>query len=451
MKKILSLVTIVLTIFLLQACPQPKPDKELQQAKEKLELAQKEEANVLAENEYKIAESNYQEATNLVEKGKNEEAKSKALISITNSEKAINLARKKKAENELSKLNTIVNESSELKMDVIYPEDYQNITNSYQTSLTLYNLSNYYDSYTNSKSILPQAESKLKELKDKWNTARTELNRAITRAERLKRIAKWLISEVQEIEELINQAKFSINEYKLNESIEKSQQANSKLDQLAAKLRDKNQQELERTGEKIKELKINKIELKFMYFSKNAEVKTVAYQKLKETEIKLALLYEETATPSKETESKSIKDMSTTELEEYKNKLEVELENIKEEIKTLYSKAQEDYNNANYEDSLENIDKVNELIEMYKTKLSELEIVKNEINKRKEIKEVKKIQEEKKYRVQPGDFLSKIATKLFKGQYWWWPKIFVSNKDKIKDPDLIEKDTELTIPEIPEE
>ncbi|MFN4245843.1 MAG: LysM peptidoglycan-binding domain-containing protein, partial [Brevinematia bacterium] len=119
--------------------------------------------------------------------------------------------------------------------------------------------------------------------------------------------------------------------------------------------------------------------------------------------------------------------------------------NLREEIKSLYSQAETNYNEGNYEDSLETLDKVNELLNLYSIKSSELAYVNNEINKRKEVKVTKK------YKIQPGDFLSKIATKLFKGQYWWWPKIFTANKDKISDPDLIDKDIEITIPEIPQE
>ena len=50
------------------------------------------------------------------------------------------------------------------------------------------------------------------------------------------------------------------------------------------------------------------------------------------------------------------------------------------------------------------------------------------------------------YVVQKGDSLSKIAT-TFYGSAKGWRRIFEANKDRIKDPDLIQPGWKLTIPE----
>lgn len=55
-------------------------------------------------------------------------------------------------------------------------------------------------------------------------------------------------------------------------------------------------------------------------------------------------------------------------------------------------------------------------------------------------------QEPKKYTVQKGDSLSKIA-KQFYGDANRWNDIFEANKDTISDPDLIHPGQELKIPE----
>jgi nucleoid-associated protein YgaU len=55
-------------------------------------------------------------------------------------------------------------------------------------------------------------------------------------------------------------------------------------------------------------------------------------------------------------------------------------------------------------------------------------------------------QEPKKYTVQKGDNLSKIA-KHFYGDANMWKEIFEANKDQIKDPDMIHPGQELKIPE----
>jgi nucleoid-associated protein YgaU len=47
--------------------------------------------------------------------------------------------------------------------------------------------------------------------------------------------------------------------------------------------------------------------------------------------------------------------------------------------------------------------------------------------------------------VQKGDSLSKIA-KQFYGNAGEWRKIFEANRDRIKDPDLIQPGWHLTIP-----
>jgi nucleoid-associated protein YgaU len=55
-------------------------------------------------------------------------------------------------------------------------------------------------------------------------------------------------------------------------------------------------------------------------------------------------------------------------------------------------------------------------------------------------------QEPKKYTVQKGDSLSKIA-KHFYGDANKWKEIFEANKDTINDPDMIHPGQELKIPE----
>jgi len=53
------------------------------------------------------------------------------------------------------------------------------------------------------------------------------------------------------------------------------------------------------------------------------------------------------------------------------------------------------------------------------------------------------------YTVQPRDSLSKIAKKKY-GNANLWKTIYESNKDRIKDPDLIQVGWELKIPAKPE-
>lgn len=55
-------------------------------------------------------------------------------------------------------------------------------------------------------------------------------------------------------------------------------------------------------------------------------------------------------------------------------------------------------------------------------------------------------QEPKKYTVQKGDSLSKIA-KQFLGNASKWNEIYEANKDTISDPDMIHPGQELKIPE----
>jgi nucleoid-associated protein YgaU len=54
------------------------------------------------------------------------------------------------------------------------------------------------------------------------------------------------------------------------------------------------------------------------------------------------------------------------------------------------------------------------------------------------------------YVVQKGDSLSKIA-KQFYGDTSAWRTIFDANRDRIKDPDMIQPGWKLTIPEIEDE
>jgi LysM repeat protein len=149
--------------------------------------------------------------------------------------------------------------------------------------------------------------------------------------------------------------------------------------------------------------------------------------------------------------------MTDEELTNYKSQLETDISNIKSQIRELYNSAQIDYSNGEYVRSLDTLDKVDELISQYNEKQDTYNKVLSEIDKRAKAKvvqqpvvqpkeEVKVTGTYKTYKVIKGDFLSRIATKLFNGGYWWWPKIFVLNKDKISDPDLIDEGQELKIP-----
>ncbi|MGC8766324.1 MAG: LysM peptidoglycan-binding domain-containing protein [Brevinematia bacterium] len=458
---ILILIFVSLGIFL-GGCPSPKPEQELNKAKEMLEMAQKEEAPVYAKSEFDTALVNYQDATNLVNKGNNDEAKKKALISITNSELSISKTRKSKAEQSLSKFDSLIKDSESLKMNIIYPDEYNKFSQGYTLSKSLYESSNYYDSYTNSTSILPQLEGKISELRDRWNTAKTELSNAISKIERLRRVAKWLSEDIMEIDNLISQSKEALDNAKLDDSIQKSREALEKINSLSSKLKDFNQQQLQKTDEKIKELKINKIKIIFMHFAKKVNISEISY-KLNETKMKLAILYDSPKNTSENTseeittnETRDVKSMSDDELNQYKTSLEQEISSLKEEIKTLYKEAEDDYNAGNYEDSLDKLDRVNILLDIYPLKQKELNKVLMEIDQRskkvvqvpkQEQKQVK-VETYKSYTVKKGDFLSKIASRLFNGEYWWWPKIFTLNKDKIKDPDLVEVGTELNLPNL---
>jgi Ca2+-transporting ATPase len=51
------------------------------------------------------------------------------------------------------------------------------------------------------------------------------------------------------------------------------------------------------------------------------------------------------------------------------------------------------------------------------------------------------------YVVQKGDTLSKIANKFY-GTTTQWPVIYEANRDRIKDPDLIQPGWSLTIPAV---
>lgn len=452
MKKLFFVTFIGILAFIISGCPSPKPEQELNKAKEMLELAQKEEAPIYAKSEFDNALKDYQEATNFVSKGNNDEAKKKALTSITNSENSITKTRKAKAEQSLSKFDSLIQESDSLKMSIIYPENYNKFSEGYKLSKSLYESSNYYDSYTNSSSILPEIENKVNELKNKWNTAKTELSNVIARIEKLKRIAKWLTDDVMEIENLINEAKIALDKAYLDESIQKSKEANEKINSLYPKLKDLNQQQLEQTDKKIKELKINKINIIFLHFARKANIQEVSL-KLQETKTKLALLYESQEIKSEvntNNNQKDLKPMSDEDLNQYKSSLEDEISNLKNKVKTLYKEAEDDYNNGNYEDSLDKLEELNNLLNIYSIRQSELNKVSMEIEQRNKKKIVIETKSpiSKTYTVNKGDFLSKIAGKLFKGEYWWWPKIFTSNKDKIKDPDIIDVGMELQIPDI---
>jgi nucleoid-associated protein YgaU len=79
-----------------------------------------------------------------------------------------------------------------------------------------------------------------------------------------------------------------------------------------------------------------------------------------------------------------------------------------------------------------------EQLEREKKSAEVAEKIRQQVKERAEAKK-------KTYVVKSGDSLSKIAKEVY-GDAKRWPEIFEANKDKIKDPNLIYPDQELTIP-----
>ena len=438
MKKLILIIFLaVLTLGLYNCGGAPKPEQELNLAKQKLEIAQSEEAPSYTPNEFNEALSNYISATNASAQGKNDVAKQKALSSISNSDIAIAKTRQLKSEKALATFGDLLKEAEGMKADILIPEKFEQYKKAYEVSESLHKQSMYQDSYTNSKEVLPSLESDVNELRIKWNNAREELKKAIDATEDpfYTRAKKRLTNETAEIENVISEAKTLLDQAKLDESIQKSKEALEKIKGLVDIIKKTNEEYLNETGNKLKELKINRNPI-FMHFGKKI--------KMKEFKIAQVINIYENEEGSFKVEEKDISQMTYEELTNYKSKLESEMSNLKSEIKELYNSAQIDYSNGEYLSSMETLDKVNELISQYSKIQNTYNKVVSEIDKRTKIKVVEKPSET--YKVKKGDFLSKIATKLFNGGYWWWPKIFVLNKDKISDPDLINEGIELKVP-----
>jgi hypothetical protein len=448
MKKLILILFLAILVLGLYNCGgAPKPEQELSLAKQKIDLAKSEEAPSYTPNEFNTALNDYVAATNAVAQGKNDVAKQKALSSISNSDIAIAKTRQLKSEKALTTFGDLLKEAEEMKADVIIPEKFENYKKSYEASESLHKQGMYQDSYTNSKAVLPSLESDVSELRTKWNNAREELRKAIdaTQDPFYKGAKKRLTNETAEIENIISEAKTLLDQAKLDESIQKSKEAQEKTKNLINALRKVNEDYLNETDKKLKELKINR-NLIFMYFGNKINTK----------EFKIAQLiniYEKKEEGLVKVEEKDISQMTYEELTNYKAKLESEMNNLKSQIRELYNSAQIDYSNGEYLRSMETLDKVNELVSQYNEIQDTYNKVSSEIDKREKTKVSKKpaVEQPKKesvgtYKVKKGDFLSKIATKLFNGGYWWWPKIFVLNKDKLSDPDIIDEGMELKVP-----
>ena len=451
MKKLITLLLFVILMLGLYNCGGvPRPDQELSTAKEKIELSQKEDAPKYANKEFSSALSDYTAATNAVSQGKNDIAKQKALSSISNSDVAIAKTRKSKAEESLSTMSNLLKEAEDMKADILIPTDFENYKKSYEVSKSLYDQSMYQDSYTNSKSVLPSIESSVSDLRTRWGNAKEELRKAVDKTESpmYKAMTKRLTNEAAEIEKLISDARTLLDQAKLEESMQKSKEAQEKIDNLTNSIKKMNEEYLNKTGDKLKELKINR-NLVFMYFGRKAG--------LNEFKVAQTIKVYKEEEGSTNTQQKEVSNMTDEELTNYKSQLETDISNIKSQIRELYNSAQIDYSNGEYVRSLDTLDKVDELISQYNEKQDTYNKVLSEIDKRAKAKvvqqpavqpkeEVKVTGTYKTYKVIKGDFLSRIATKLFNGGYWWWPKIFVLNKDKISDPDLIDEGQKLKIP-----
>ncbi len=510
-KRILGILILVLLFVWFGGCPSPVPQEELNQAKAKIEEAERELAPTYANQDFSVALTNYAEATNLVNQGKNDEAKKKALITITNADVAIQKSLKARSEESINKLDTLLNKASlELKAEVLDPETFTEIKNGLDQSSQLHKEEKYRDSISNSRSYISLAESMIAKLEERWNNAKTELNKSITLYERIKKLKVSIKfeSELNEVNLILEEARALLSEAKLDETIQKSQEAWKRMEEL---LPSKSQKYLEETGNKLKELKLNmefNPELKFVYLSSKKEITSK-----KKAEILLAKTYQKVnviiaqadtsqsepiqsqestqdntqsqdITPEKETnqltdqssseveqkqepeeeiiefgelDSKDISEMTLDELKEYNQKLNLSIDRLKTKIKKMYDQAKTEYEEKKYEQSIETLDKVNQLIAEYEFRSGRLTLVEKEMKDRESKQVVSKpvvieptTVTEKTYKVKPGDYLSKIASDIYNGQYWWWPRIFTANKEKITDPDTIEVDQELVIPNLPE-
>ncbi len=450
MKKSIIITTFLSSFILLfSACQIDVPVKEMTEARHSIEEAKKLKAEKYAPKELKEAEELLYKSHTSCAKEDVKNCKKEALLSHAASQKAIEKTLPLLAADTLKEARKEHEELEALNAENYAPELYAKAGSSLKDSAAAEGQQNYLQSYTSASASLTWSQktkelclAKVPELRQQIETLKISLQDI-----RKKKPNSELTAQIDEIEKSLLTAEKAISANRLSEASSLITTTSIKVKEVQAALVKSNYQD------KINGLRTESANLA------NARGSEFAPDELKELQVLLDesdILLEKNSFES--LDEKLAKGTQLLDLAKEKTGRGIAVEKL-ETVKNLYAKIEKEKQGQTYDEKLK---EAGDLISSSSTLLEEnsfndslqksieAETLLNSITvEREKALSLKSREGDKessdisgsqvyivKYRKKDKDCLWRISQKVYRDARLW-PRIYVANKDRIKDPDLI--------------
>ncbi len=228
MKKIFLFCLLIVVSFMLFACGEAVPVKEIEDAKTAVEKAKSVEAQFYAEPEYKEAEKNLDAANELVTQKKNKEAKEKAIVSKEKAIFAYNIAITNRAIAIYTECSNLLVEIDEYYGNKVEPENYEECKNQFLNIGADLEAGKFDDVYENSKNLKLKLEEFLERLKDLYGEISTYIDEVEDRLDELsenKDVKDYAQAILEQAYEKIKEAKNALENGDYEVAREKAKEA----------------------------------------------------------------------------------------------------------------------------------------------------------------------------------------------------------------------------------
>ena len=233
MKNISLIIGASFLIFILYSCGPAVPTKEIEDAKTALERAKTVDAPVYAAQDYMEAQEDLNQANNLLDAKKNQEAHDKAVMSKNAADKSYESARTARAEDIFQKCGAMLTTADQNFAGKLEPDKYGGVTNDYANLKEIYNKHDHDSIYSNGSLLYPKVKDladyssgMVNKAKDEVATAQNQYDEAADK----EIVKQFAMDDLKAAEPLIDDARTSLTNGELDNTISKAKEAESLID-----------------------------------------------------------------------------------------------------------------------------------------------------------------------------------------------------------------------------
>lgn len=388
---------ILIMLCQLVSCQVEMPIKEMAMAKTAISRAKEVKAEKYAKEEYKLATGKLFEAHKFVKDDKSSDAEKSAKEALENANKAIEKSLPLLAKDKLTELETIMGVAEDKKLEKLAKEEYDAAKNFQNEAKDLYAANSFWDSYLKSQNGI------------------NKLQAALT----------IILAKVPQLREQISEIRDGASEISAQNGEEYAGEELAIIDK-SLKIAEN---ELDNDDVYLAVENINKAKDALEIAKENGK-KYFAFQKIESAEKGLATIN------------------SSVFKKDFENEI-LEVDEAIKSAKTKFDEKQYTESTVDAEKALALIDNLNIALEK---KAEEKVIIADEPVDEKDITGADEDGFPKEYvvelNIKDRVCLWKIAQKYYKNARLW-PLIYMANRDKIKDPDLIFPGQKFVIPAVP--